>query len=78
MNISISIGVKNYRLTIPIDSSEKNNFETIPTSKPILTGIPFMKTKSFDTHIDRLVDHINDHDQQHQVKQILIRYNHKS
>ena len=33
-----------------------------------------MKTKSFDTHIDRLVEHINDHDQQYHVKQILIRY----
>ena len=33
-----------------------------------------MKTKSFDTHIDRFMEHINDHDQQYQVKQILIRY----
>ena len=33
-----------------------------------------MKTNLHDTHIDRLVEHINDHDQQHRVKQILIRY----
>ncbi|CAF3544285.1 unnamed protein product [Rotaria sp. Silwood1] len=75
VNQTISIGVKNYRLTIPIDNSEKINFETTQASKLLSIGISVMKTKSLDTHIDHLVEHINDHDQQHQVRQILIRYN---
>ncbi|CAF4323780.1 unnamed protein product, partial [Rotaria sordida] len=74
VNRTISIGVKDYRLAIPIDNSGKIIFETIPTSKPISIGISIMQTKLLDTHIDRLVEHINDHDQQYQVKQILIRY----
>ncbi|CAF5107389.1 unnamed protein product, partial [Rotaria sp. Silwood1] len=75
VNQSISIGVKNNRLTIPIDNSEKIIFDTIPTSKLLSIGISAIKTNLLDTYIDRLVEHINDHDQQHQMKQILIRYN---
>ena len=74
VNRTISMGIKNYRFTMPIDNSEKNIFQATSTSKPILTGLPVIKTKSLDTHLDRLIEHINDHDQQHQMKQILIRY----
>ena len=74
VNRTISMGIKNYRFTMPIDNSEKNIFEATSRSKPILTGLPVIKTKSLDTHLDRLIEHINDHDQQHQMNQILIRY----
>ncbi|CAF4371887.1 unnamed protein product [Rotaria sp. Silwood2] len=73
-NRTISIGVKNYQLTILIDNSAKIIFDTIPTSKPLSIGISVVKTKSLGIRIDCLVEHINDHDQQHQVKQILTRY----
>ena len=65
VNRTISIGVQNHRMIMPIESSEKYILETTPISRPILTGISAIKTKSFDTHIDHLVEHMNDHDQQY-------------
>ena len=57
-----------------MDSSDGITIRTPSTSQSVLTGITFMETKLPDTHIDRLVEHINDNDQQHRVKQLLIRY----
>ncbi|CAF4632504.1 unnamed protein product, partial [Rotaria socialis] len=38
-------------------------------------GIPVTKTKLSDIHIDQLMEHINDYEQQNQIKKALILYN---
>ena len=72
----ISLGVKNCRLIIPIGSCGETILTTNRISGLILTGLSTTDAKSFDTHIDSLVEHINDHDQQRQVKRILFHYSH--
>ncbi|CAM2727912.1 unnamed protein product [Rotaria socialis] len=75
VNRTITIGVKNYRLAIPMANREKIIFNSISTSPLMSIGIPVTKTKLSDIHIDQLVEHINDYEQQNQIKKALILYN---
>ncbi|CAF4333803.1 unnamed protein product, partial [Rotaria magnacalcarata] len=74
-NRTITIGVKNYRLVIPMANSDKIIFNTISTSPLMSIGISVTKAKLSNTHSDKLVEHIHDYEQQHQMKQALILYN---
>ncbi|CAF5136877.1 unnamed protein product, partial [Rotaria socialis] len=51
---------------------EKIIFNSISTSRLMSIGIPVTKTKLSDIHIDQLMEHINDYEQQNQIKKALI------